>query len=50
MSSLLIPKSLDEYQAYVDHEEALRTSLRECESLSKLSADSRTRLLLLQKN
>ena len=43
----LSQKSLDEYQAYVDHEEALRTSLRECESLSKLSADSRTRLLLL---
>ena len=43
----LSQKSLDEYQAYVDHEEALRTSLRECESLSKLSADSRTKLLLL---
>lgn len=43
----LSQKSLDEYQAYVDHEEALRTSLRECESLSKLSAESRTKLLLL---
>lgn len=43
----LSQKSLYEYQAYVDHEEALRTSLRECESLSKLSADSRTKLLLL---
>lgn len=43
----LSQKSLYEYQAYVDHEEALRTSLRECESQSKLSADSRTKLLLL---
>lgn len=38
-------KSKDEYTAYVEHEEVLRTSLKQCHTISEFSKNSMTMLL-----